>query len=60
MTAFAGAGLKPMPAIPSRTLAEIPVSVSDLIEMRFLRAMTILLVAFANRNSERGSKDWRR
>jgi hypothetical protein len=47
-TAAAGAALKVTPANPSRTLAAIPETVTDLIERRLLRCIVILLVALVN------------
>jgi hypothetical protein len=48
MTALAGAGVRVIPANPNKALTAIPAAVADLIEMRFLRAMAILLIAFGN------------
>ena len=47
-TAPAGTGLRVRAANPNRTLAAIPVTVTDLIERRLLRRMVMLLIALAN------------
>ncbi|WP_342713579.1 hypothetical protein AAFG13_33000 [Bradyrhizobium sp. B124] len=42
---MAGAGLSATPAAPNRRLATIPVTVTDLVEKKFVRCMVILSIA---------------